>query len=155
MMQRILFLIGFLFLGGCCEEYDLSYDQIFECGNPCSELRPLYYPVSTLLQAYYGSGIGKALPLSDRAHAAQAMQDILTYGAPGATTQWESPDQTAFGSIHVYEASQGGNVNGQPIYCRAYEQEIYVGDDHLIATGKACEDTFHIWRIVEEAPLTE
>lgn len=151
-MHRYFFFLGFLFLSGCCEDCDLTCSQVVECGNPCQEFRPLYYPVSTLLQAYYGSAIGRSLPLAERARAAQAMQDILKYGKPGETTEWESPDLMASGKIQVYRASQGGSVDCQPIFCRHYAQEIFVNDEHLIASGKACEDIYHIWRIVEEAP---
>jgi len=151
-MQYFLFWIGLLFLGGCYECCDLDRCAIFECGNPCRELRPLEYPVSTLLQAYGDSAIGKAIPSRNRVFAAQAMQSILKYGAPGEVLDWESPDETVSGRIQVFKAHPGGIVSCQGIYCRAYVQEIETEDDTYIAQGKACEDIYHIWRIVQEAP---
>lgn len=151
-MQRSLFWIGLIFLSGCCDFYSLDRYYITECGNPCREFRPLHYPVTTLLQAYGDSAIGKALFMKDRVFAAQAMQSILKYGEPGEFIEWQSADGSASGRIQVFAAHQGDVVKCQPLYCRQYIQEIFTENETLIASGKACEDIYHIWRIVQEAP---
>jgi surface antigen len=151
-MQRSLFFIAIIFLGGCCDFSCIDRYQMSECGNPCKELKPVRYPATTLLQAYGTSAIGKALSSENRLYAARAMQSILSDGAPGDMIEWESPDEDVSGRILVYQARQCCIVSCQPIYCRRYDQEIMVGDQTLSASGKACEDIYHIWRIVEEYP---
>lgn len=137
----VLFFCSILSLGGCWDELD----QEFCCNNPCRSLRPLQYPVSSLMNSYAGSAIGQVIPHENRTIAAKVMQEILKNGEPGDFIEWQIPDATFAGRIQVGPLMKENNT-----LCRTYRQEIDTPTQTWRANGKACKNPHNVWTIVEE-----
>ncbi len=76
--------------------------------------------------------------------AVAAMQESLTNDLPGEVTSWENPATGNSGTI-----TQGGVfVTDQGVFCRDYEERLFVGGVVGITANTACRGADGTWQLV-------
>ncbi|MCK0196332.1 glycine zipper domain-containing protein [Ancylobacter sp. 6x-1] len=90
-----------------------------------------------------GGMIGNSLDQQDRARAAQAEQQALENGAPGAPVSWRG-DSGNYGTIVAGPAY----ARGPSPRCREYTHTIYISGQPQTARGTACRNPDGTWTSV-------
>ncbi|OJX13015.1 MAG: hypothetical protein BGO77_00925 [Caedibacter sp. 37-49] len=137
----ILFLI--LPLIGC----SLSQEQT--CPENCIKTPQTPLPANVLYEAYSGSVIACTLSMRERLIAAYNAQRALKDGQINLPYYWESTLWPFSGTFEITAFQQETNTS-----CVKYQQKIDIDGAILTANGLACQDTYNVWRIVNEIPET-
>ncbi|MBS7539401.1 glycine zipper domain-containing protein [Ancylobacter lacus] len=91
-----------------------------------------------------GGMIGNALDQEDRNRAAQAEQQALESGAPGAPVSWRG-DSGNYGTIVAGPAY----ARGPSPRCREFTHTIYINGQPQTARGTACRNPDGTWTPVQ------
>lgn len=142
-----------LFLGGCEISDPCAHKR--ECGSPCAHMMPRPVDDDTLLSAYQGSSLGRALIVKNQLIAAGVFQNLLQTGNENQVVSWKNkpqelmddPFQEAEGTFMVFNPTIQGWAS-----CLEYEQTLSVDARTSSARGTACREDQGIWRITREIP---
>ena len=96
--------------------------------------------VGTLLGAMVGNSIGQSLDRADQQYLARASYDAFE---SGYSQSWSNPDSGNYGTVspgYAYQPNPG-------VYCREYQQTIYIGGRPENAYGTACRQPDGSWRV--------
>lgn len=141
-----------LFLGGCDTSGSCAKR---ECGSPCPHVMPRPVDSDTLLSAYQGSGLGRALTTENQLIAAGVFQNLLQTGNENQVVSWKNnpqalmdgPFQEAEGTFMIFHPTIQGWAS-----CLEYEQTLTLGPRMSWARGTVCREDQGIWRITREIP---
>ncbi|MBI1180698.1 MAG: hypothetical protein GC201_09080 [Alphaproteobacteria bacterium] len=100
--------------------------------------------LGALIGGAIGNRIGNRLDEADRERHERASYQALEYGRSYDTQGWYDPDTGARGSVTPRPAYQ----NDQGLYCREFQQDIWIGGRQEQGYGTACRQPDGSWRIV-------
>ncbi len=154
---RAIPLVATLFLAGCSFGPSQNLQQNASVMQPPTTTlpQPTLTPVSvapvqrvqtaetamTDVSAYIDSSIISRLSEKERAEAASAQFNALTFGRPGAPRSW-SGDRGASGQVTV-----GPYVRVNNIDCRDFTHTVTVGGTPFARKGTACKDVNGDWSV--------
>ena len=98
----------------------------------------------TILGGLLGAGAGYALDQRSQQIQAQTVARSLEAAPSGATQTWVNPDNGIQGTVtpvRTYQSPQG-------LYCREFQQTIYVAGQPQQGFGTACRQPDGSWRVV-------
>lgn len=97
-----------------------------------------------ILGGLLGGVIGDRLDAADQRQAQQTAYRAFENEPVGASSTWRNPDSGNYGSVTPTRTFR----NAEGLYCREFEQTIYVGGEREQAYGTACRQPDGGWQVV-------